>query len=339
MVTTYQATILTGAGGVERLEIRDLPLPEPGKGEIRVRIRACGLGSTEVGMMRRGSYPFAPKVPFVPGYDIVGDVEAVGEAVDSLSIGQRVAALTIHGGFGEVVVRAADQFIPVPEGLDDCEAVALVLNYVTAFQTIERIAKPEKGQTALVTGANGGVGTALLELLRLRGVKAIGAASESKRALVESYGARFVASRSESLDSAVRKIMPGGVDVAFDAIGGPCTAECVRATTRGGRVVGYGWMGTFRHGRPSTELVLRTIWTLLAGSKIRGRHGTLYGITGLYRADPHPFRQDLSALFGMLKRGEIHPLIAARLPLLEARRGIAMLEAGGIEGKIVLARP
>jgi NADPH2:quinone reductase len=337
MVATYRATILTGAGGVDRLEIRDLPLPEPGKGEIRVRIRACGLGSTEVGMMRRGSYPFAPKVPFVPGYDIVGDVEDVGEDVDSFAIGQRVAALTIHGGFGEVVVRAADQFVPVPEGLDDCEAVALVLNYVTAFQMIERIAKPEKGQTALVTGANGGVGTALLELLRLRGVKAIGAASESKRGLVESYGARFVESRGESLDSAVRKIVPEGVSVAFDAIGGPCTAECVRATRRGGRVVGYGWMGTSRRGKPSTALVLRTIWTLLAGSVLAGRHGTLYGITGLYRADPRPFRQDLSTLFGMLERGEIHPLIAARLPLLEARHGIAMLEAGGIEGKIVLA--
>ena len=268
MGTTYQATVLTGAGGVERLEVRALPLSEPSTGEIRVRIRACGVGSTDVGMMRRGSYPFAPKVPFVPGYDIIGDVEAVGKDVNFPAIGQRVAALAVHGGFGEVIVRSADQFIPVPEALDDCEAVALVLNYVSAFQMIERIAKPEKGQTALVTGANGGVGTALLELRRLRGVAVFGVASESKRGLVESYGARFVASRGGSLDAAVRKLVPGGVDCAFDAIGGPCAAECVRATKRGGKVVGYGWMGTSRHGRPSTALVLRTIWTLLAGYSV-----------------------------------------------------------------------
>jgi NADPH:quinone reductase len=336
MGMTYRATVLTGAGGIERLEVRDLPVPEPGKGEVRVRVRACGLGSTEVGMMRRGSYPFAPRVPFVPGYDIVGDVEAIGESVDSLAIGQRVAALTIHGGFGEIVVRPADQFIPVPDALDDAETVALVLNYVAALQMIERVAKLKPGQTALVTGASGGVGSALLELLRLRGVKAIGAASPARRGLVESYGAIFAASRAESLDKAVGKILAEGVDFVFDGIGGLCTAECVRATKRGGMVVGYGWMGTSRPGKPSTALVLRTMWTLLAGARLSGRRGALYGITGLYRADQRPFRQDLSRLIGMLERGEIRPLIAARLPLLQASRGIEMLEAGGIKGKIVL---
>jgi NADPH:quinone reductase-like Zn-dependent oxidoreductase len=114
----------------------------------------------------------------------------------------------------------------------------------------------------------------------------------------------------------------------------------MRATRRGGKVVGYGWMGTSRNGKQSTALVLRTIATLLAGSRFAGRQGALYGITGAYRADPRPFREDLSTLFGMLQRGEIRPLIAARLPLLEARTAIAMLEAGGVEGKIVLlARP
>ena len=336
MVTTYRATVLTGAGGIERLEVRDFPVPAPGPGEVRVRVRACGVGSTDVGMMRRGSYPFAPKVPFTPGYDIIGDVEAVGEGVRSLSAGQRVAALTVHGGFGEVVVRSADQFVPVPSDLDDAEAAALVLNYVCALQMITRVARVQPGRIALVTGANGGVGSALLELLRLRGVHAIGAASAAKRALVESFGADFVASRNGSIDASVKRIVPDGVDVAFDAIGGPCAAQCIRAARRGGKVVGYGWMGTSRDGKQSTALVLRTIATLLAGSRLAGRHGSLYGITGGYRVDPRPFREDLVTLFGMLQRGEIHPLIAARLPLLQAGAAIAMLEAGGVEGKIIL---
>ena len=287
-------------------------------------------------MMRRGSYPFAPRVPFVPGYDVIGDVEAIGEGVETLAVGQRVAGLTIYGGFGEVVVRSAGQFVPVPAALDDGEAVALVLNYVAALQMIERMARPEAGQTALVTGANGGMGSALLDLLRLRGVRTIAAATPARRRFVESYSAVFVASRNQRLDEAVRKVAPEGVDFAFDAVGGHCAAECVRAAKRGGVVVGYGWMGTSRQGKPSTVLVLRTVFTLLAGSRVAGRRGTLYGITGLYRADPRPFMRDLSRLFGVLERGEIRPAIAARLPLLQARRGIEMLEAGGIEGKIVL---
>ncbi|RPJ27251.1 MAG: oxidoreductase, partial [Chloroflexi bacterium] len=145
-----------------------------------VRVRASGVGSTDI-LMRRGSYAFAPKIPFTPGYEIVGEVEALGAGVQTLQLGQRVAALTVHGGYGEVAVRRAQEFVPVPEGLDDADVAALILNYATAFQMIERVAKPQSGQLALVTSANGGVGTALLELLRLRGVGTIGAASPSEQ--------------------------------------------------------------------------------------------------------------------------------------------------------------
>ena len=333
---TFKATVLTGAGGVEKLELREFPIREPGKGEVRVRIRACGLGSTDVGTMRRGSYPFAPKVPFIPGYDIVGEVEALGTNVASLAIGQRVAALSVYGGFGELLVRGADQFVPVPEALDDAEAVCLVLNYVTALQLMERVARTEVGSLALVTGASGGVGTALLELLRLHGVRTIGAASPARRGIVESYGAAWIPSRDIPIDEEVRALAPEGVDVAFDAIGGRLSIECVRATRRGGKVVGYGWMGTAKNGKISAGLSLLTLWSVLVGAPIRGRHGSFYGISALYGRNPRPFREDLSRLFGMLERGEIKPRIAARLPLLEARRGMKMLEAGGIEGKIVL---
>lgn len=333
---TFKATVLTGAGGVEKLELREFPIPEPGKGEVRVRIRACGLGSTDVGTMRRGSYPFAPKVPFIPGYDIVGEVEALGADVASLAIGQRVAALSVYGGFGELLVRGADEFVLVPEALDDAEAVALVLNYVTALQMMERVARIEVESLALVTGASGGVGTALLELLRLRGVRTIGAASPARRGIVESYGATWIASRDLPMDEAVHALAPEGVDVAFDAIGGRLSIECVRATRRGGRVVGYGWMGTAKDGKISTSLTLLTLRSILIGAPIRGRHGAFYGISALYRRNPRPFREDLQKLFGMLERGKIRPRIAAKLPLLDARRGLEILEAGGVEGKIVL---
>src|ERR1041384_1862841 len=188
MNKTYRATVLTGKGGPEVLQVQEFLTPEPAPGEVRVRVRASGVGSTDV-IMRRGTYQFAPKIPFTPGYEVVGVVEALGKDVHSLHLGQRVAALAVHGGYGEVIVRKAEEFIPVPEGLDDAEVVALILNYATAFQMIERVAKPQRGQLALVTGANGGVGTALLELLCLRGVKTIGAASPAEHDLIRSYEA------------------------------------------------------------------------------------------------------------------------------------------------------
>jgi NADPH:quinone reductase-like Zn-dependent oxidoreductase len=338
MDKTYRATVLTGKGGPEVLEVQELPLPEPGPGQVRVRVRASGVGSTDI-LMRRGSYMYAPKIPFTPGYEVVGDVEALGAGVQTLHSGQRVVALIVHGGYGEVVVRRAEEFVPVPDGLDDAEVVALILNYITAFQMIERVAKPRSGQLALVTGANGGVGTALLELLRLRGVSVIGAASPSEHELIRSYGATPIPARGTPVDMSVRSVAPEGVDIAFDVVGGRGTMECIRATKRGGIIVGYGFVGTMKNGKQSTSLVLLTLWSALVGTHLAGRRGAFYGVTALYRKDPQPFHEDLSKLFDLLERGQIKPKIAARLPLLEARRGNEMLEAGGLKGKIVLLAP
>lgn len=335
MAQTYRATVLTGKGGPERLQVQELPVPEPEPGEVRVRVRASGVGSTDI-IMRRGSYAFAPKIPFVPGYEVVGDVEVLGAGVQKLRIGQRVAALAVYGGYGEVVVRRASEFVPVPNGLDDADVVALLLNYASAFQMIERVAKPERGQLALVTGANGGVGSALLELLRVRGIRALGAASPAKYDLISSYGATPIPSRGGPIDVAVHAIAPQGVDAAFDVVGAHGTLECIRATRRGGTVVGYGFMGTMRNGKQRTDLVLLTLFLALIGTRLAGRRGAFYGITALHRRDPRPFEEDLQKLFGLLAAGQIRPRIAARLPLLEARRGNEMLEAGGLEGKIVL---
>jgi len=334
MTETYRATVLTGKGGPEVLQVKELPLPEPGPGEVRVRVRASGVGSTDI-IMRRGSYMYAPKIPFVPGYEVVGNVEALGTGVQ-MRLGQRVAALAVYGGYGEVAVRRAEEFVPVPDGLDDADVVALILNYVTAFQMIERLAKPRSGQVALVTGANGGVGTALLELLRLRGVKTIGAASPIRHDLIRSYGGMPIPSRGVPIDVSVHSIAPEGVDIAFDVIGGHGTAECIRATRRGGMIVGYGFMGTMKNGKQQTGLVFLTLWSALVGSRLAGRRGAFYGITALHRRNPQPFLEDLQRLFDLLARGQIKPRIAARLPLLEARRANEMLEAGGLEGKIVL---
>ena len=175
MTALYRAMMVTRAGGPEALTCMELPVEEPRAGQLRVRVRAAGVGSTDV-MVLAGAYRYAPKIPVVPGYEIAGVVDAIGSGVTGFTIGQRVAALTVYGGFAELLVREAEHFLPIPDGVSDVQAAGAILNYVTAWQMIHRVAKVSSGQTALVTGAAGGVGTAALQILRLAGVKTYGAA-------------------------------------------------------------------------------------------------------------------------------------------------------------------
>jgi NADPH:quinone reductase len=330
---TYRAMMLTRKGGpkaLDALQIVDLPVPDPGPGEVRVRVRATGVGSTDL-MVLSGSYRYAPKIPFVPGYEIAGVVDALGPGVDGLRVGQRVAALTVYGGFGEMLVRNAEHFLPIPDGVSDRDAAAVILNYVTAYQAIHRVARVKAGQTALVTGAAGGVGTAALQLLRLAGVKTYGAASSGKHGTLRALGAIPIDYRAGRLDRLVRAIEPGGVDLVFDGIGGRLIGPCIGALRPHGHLVAYGFMAA-----TGPLSVIAMFANILLGSRLRGRRGSFYGISALYRKDPKPLREDLPKIFSLLAERKIDPMIARTFPLLEARSALELLAAGGVEGKIVL---
>ena len=333
MSATYRAVMLTRKGdpkNLDVLQIMDLPVQEPGPGQLRVRIRAAGVGSTDL-MVLAGSYRFAPKIPLVPGYEIAGVVDALGPGVEGFRIGQRVASLTVYGGFGEMLVRDAVHFLPIPDGVSDRDAAAVILNYVTAYQAIHRVAHAKAGQTALVTGAAGGVGTAVLQLLRLVGVKTYGAASSGKHATVRALGAVPIDYRAGRLDRLVRALEPNGVDLAFDGVGGPRIGSCIGALRRGGHLVAYGFMAA------SGPLAIVAMFAnIFIGSRLRGRRGSFYGITALYRKDPTPLLEDLPKIFVLLADHKIAPVIAKTFPLLDARGALALLAAGTVEGKIVL---
>ena len=326
----YRAVMLTRRGGPEVLETVELPVREPGPGEARLRVRATGAGGTDL-TMRRGRYPFAPPIPFVPGYEVIGDVEALGPGVTNVRAGDKVAALVVHGGYAERIVRPARDLVSVPSGLDDGDAVALILNYVTAYQAIHRVAHVQPGQTALVTGANGGVGTALVDLLRLAGASVYAAAARPHHEGLRDAGAIPIDGRAQPIDRALREVLPSGVDVAFDGLGGRFVLPTLRATRLGGRVVGYGFSGA----GPSQLASIGGMAALFALAPLLGRRGSFYGITLRYRRDPRPFREDLATLFALLAAGRIRPRIAARLPLLAAREASEWLERGGVQGKIV----
>jgi NADPH2:quinone reductase len=330
---TYRAVMLTRKGGPGMLQAVELPLEEPGPGQLRVRVRATGVGSTDLTMLE-GSYPFAPKIPFVPGYEVAGVVDAIGAGVSGFRVGQRVAALTVWGGYAEYLLREAEHFLPIPDAVPDAEAAGVILNFVTAWQMIHRSARLAEAQgkpTALVTGAAGGVGSAALQLLRVAGVQTLGAASAAKHATVRALGATPLDYRSGRLDDLVRTLVPGGVDFAFDGVGGASVSRCIGALRRGGTLVGFGFVGA--KGTLSTALTLANV---LLGARLRGRRGTFYGITMLYRRNPLPFREDLPKIFTLLAEKRIDPLISRRFPLLEARAALELLATGTVEGKLVL---
>jgi NADPH:quinone reductase len=330
MAGTYRAVMLTKVGGPEVLQVVELPVEKVGAGQVRVRVRAAGVGATEL-VMLKGKYLYAPKIPFVPGYEIAGVVEEIGAGVTGFEVGQRVASLTIHGGFAEQIVRGAEEFLPIPDGVTDVDAAAVILNYVTAWQMIHRTAKVESGKTALVTGAAGGVGTAALQLLRLAGVKAYGAASAKKHEIVRRLGATPIDYQCGRLDKLVRALEPGGVDYAFDAVGGANIGLCIGAAKRGGMVVGFGFLGA-----PGFFTQGAMFANLFVGSRLRGRRGKFYGITMLYKKDPKPLREDLPKIFELVREKKVDPLVTRTFGLMEARQAIELIATGNVEGKIVL---
>jgi NADPH2:quinone reductase len=330
MANTYRAVMVTKKGGPEVLQVVELPVEHPGPGQILVRVRAAGVGSTDL-LMLSGNYLYAPKIPMVPGYEIAGVVEEIGAGVNGIEIGQRVAALTVYGGFAELLLRNADEFISIPDGVSDRDAAAVILNYVTAWQMIHRFAKVQAGETAVVTGAAGGVGTAALQLLKLAGVKAYGAASARKHDIVRSLGATPIDYQAGPLDQLTRTLEPNGVDYAFDAVGGANIGLCIGATRRGGMVVGFGFVGA-----AGNFAKVAMFANLFVGARLRGRRGKFYGITQIYRKDHGPLREDLPKIFALLIEKKIDPLVTRTFPLLEARKAMEFLAAGSVEGKIVL---
>jgi NADPH2:quinone reductase len=322
--------MLTRKGGPEVLRVVELPIEPPGPAQLRVRVCAAGVGSTDL-LMLAGNYRYAPKIPFVPGYEVAGVVDAIGAGVTGFEVGQRVAALTVYGGFAELLVRGAEHFVAIPSGVSDRDAAAIVLNYVTAWQMIHRVAKVQPGHTALVTSAAGGVGTAALQLLRLAGVKTYGAASAPKHAILRSLGATPIDYRAGPIDRLTRVLEPDGVHYVFDAIGGANIGRCIGALRRGGTLVGFGFMSA-----PGRFAQLATFANLFVGARLRGRRGKFYGITMLYQKDAKPLREDLPKIFALLAEKKIEPVINRTFALLEARQALEFLAAGSVEGKIVL---
>src|SRR5271165_1241689 len=332
-------------GGPEVLElVEEQTVPAPGPGEVRIKVLAAGTGFTDT-FIRRGRYPdFKGPLPFTPGYDLVGVVETTGPGVITPREGQVVADLCVVGGYAQYATRPARFLVPVPDGVDLAEAACIPLAYLTAFQMLTRCRRLPPGASILVVGASGTVGTALLDLARHFGLKAIGTCSAANLPVVESYGAAAIDYRAGDFVANLRRLTAGrergaGVDAAFDAIGGAHFARSFACLAPGGLLVGYGsqTMAVGREGLAAAGLgLLRLkIWGALSGL-FNDRRAVWYSITSRRRTHPDEFKADMAALFGLLRDRAVHPAVVDRLPLEAASEAHARVDAGGLGGKIVL---
>jgi NADPH:quinone reductase-like Zn-dependent oxidoreductase len=322
--------VLTALGGPEVLQVVEDDVRDPGANELRIRILACGVAFADV-LMRRGLYPGVPPPPFSPGYDIVGVVDSCGPGVAQWKPGDLVAAITQTGGYSRYIVLPESELIQVPGGLDPAEAVSLILNYATAYQLIHRIARLRQGESVLIHGAAGGVGTAALQLGSLAGLKMFGTASKAKHDLVARLGGIPIDYRSEDF---VRRA--AGVNAVFDPIGGRNWPRSYRALGQGGRFVDYGMSAAIEGGRRNRLLAVASFAWLGLASLLPGKSAGWYNVMTEKHKHPEWFREDLSRLLAMLQDKSIAPVIAERLPLRDAARAHELLERSSVTGKIVL---
>jgi NADPH2:quinone reductase len=340
----HKRVVVARYGGPEVIAVTEEEIPVPKAGEVRVKVLAAGVGLPDV-LAREGVHPETPRVPYTPGWDLVGIVDRLGAGVTGFETGRTVAAMPIHGCYAQYLCVPQHKLVPVPEGLDAAEAVAVVLNYITAYQMLHRSARARPGQRMLIHGAAGGVGTAMLQLAGLASVKMYGTCSAQGAAVVREMGGIPIDYKSADFVAEIRRLTADGVDAVFDGIGGQNLWRSRDALREGGCVVTYGFQAKMRAGRmtrrragrhplrESAELGWFVIRNWLKPSRKRM---VPYSIQWLMRFRPAWFRHDLLTLLDLLKEGKIRPLIAQRLPLAAARRAHEMLGEGGVLGKIVL---
>lgn len=337
---TSHRVLVTDHGGPDVLRFVEADLPEPADGEVRVRVLAAGVSAFDLIYRRWGRLPGSPELPFTLGEDVVGVVDETGSGVDALEPGQLVAdatfAVGIGGGYSEHVCLPERDLVPVPAGIDPAEAVCLVVNYLTAHEHLHGIGAVRPGERALIHGAAGGVGSALLDLGRRAGLELYGTASQPNHDLLRSFDATPIDYRTEDFVERIGTLTGDGVDVVVDPVGGARHLwRSYRTLRRAGRLVWLGSAAVEQHGlRIGPSSIAATFLLRLVPD---GRHVPRCPTVDAYaRSHPGWYRATLGELLDALAAGELRPVVAQRIPLAEADRAHTLLERGGHAGKVVL---
>lgn len=336
---TWQHVDISAFGGPDNMKVvTESTLPEPDAGQIRARVLTAGTGFTDT-IIRQGQYvDVKDKPPFTLGYDWFGVVDALGEGVTQFKVGDYVADMSVIGGYTQYLCANADQLIPCPDGLNPAEAVCMVLSYTTAYQMLTRECTLNPGDSILVHAAGGAVGTALLELGRLVGLKVYGTASKGKHCLLEHYGAIPIDYHSEDFVARIAKETGGqGVNAVFDTIGGAYWSRSYRCLKKGGKLVGFGAL-QLTTGEEKLPTLLMGFFKILVLWKLLpdGKQSAFYNILGRRKKKPAEFKEDVATLMQWLKDGKLKPAIASIRPLADAAAVHRQLDKGEIAGKVIL---
>jgi NADPH2:quinone reductase len=313
------------APGYEGCALRDLPVPAPGPGEVRVRVRAAAVNFPDL-LMTRGEYQHRPELPFTPGMEMSGEVEALGAGVTRWAVGDAIVGGAKTGGFSQFALAPAEALRPKPARLSFAEASAYHAAYLTAYVALVRRAQARPGDWVLVHGAAGGVGLACVDLAKRLGCRVIAAsASDDKlKVLAEEYAPDAVINVTGGFRDEVKAITGGGADIIYDPVGGDVFDESVRCIAFDGRLLVVG----FTSGRIPTVSVNMP---LIKGFSVVGVRAGEYG-----RRFPERGAENVQAVWDLADQGLIRPRVHAELPLAEWRAGFDLLADRKVIGKAVI---
>ena len=321
-----QAWMCESLDGVDALKWRELPTPEPGPGEVRVAIQAASLNFPD-SLTIVGKYQFKPELPFVPGSEFAGRVDAVGAGVTHLKPGDPVAGLASSGGFASHACIPAARVLPLPPDVDLVDAAAFAFTYGTSQHALLDRGALKAGETVLVLGAAGGVGTAAVQIAKAAGARVIAAASsDDKCAFLTQLGADATINyTSTPLRDALKTLTDGkGPDVVYDPVGGDLAEPAFRAIAWRGRYLVVGFAGG---GIPALPFNL----ALLKGAAVVG---VFWG--EFTRREPKAFAADMAQLLQWYREGRVKPVIDRRLPMRELPAAYARMASRQVQGKVVL---
>lgn len=321
-----QGWLCESLGGVSALRWAEMATPEPGAGQVRIAVRCASLNFPDL-LIVEGKYQIKPPLPFVPGAEFSGVVEAVGEGVRHLQVGQAVAAIGSHGGFGTHACVAATQVLPLPPGFAFEHAAAFAFTYGTSYHALIDRGTLRAGETVLVLGAAGGVGSAAVQIAKAAGARVIATASNAaKAAFCQTLGADVAIDLSQSnLREALKAATDGrGPDVVYDPVGGDLAEPAFRSIAWRGRYLVIGFAGG---GIPALPFNL----PLLKGASVVG---VFWG--EFVRREPQAFAADLAQLARWYAEGKIRPAIDVTLPMSSLPEAYARMASRQVQGKVVL---
>jgi NADPH:quinone reductase-like Zn-dependent oxidoreductase len=332
--------VLPAVGEPESLQARTRRLEPPAPGQALVRMEATGVSFAEQSM-RRGKYYDQPKFPFVPGYDLVGTIEALGDGPQQgVRVGQRVAALTKTGGWAERVVLDTADLVPVPDGVSATAAETVIVNGLTAWRVLHRTAKVARGDTIVVFAASGGVGSVLVQLALHAGVRVIGTAGPKQQERLRAMGVTPIDYRSEDVPARVRELAPDGVAAVVDTVGGPGISDSWRMLAPGGILISLSDMTVIDAPHPMVPFMRLYLRLLLWNALPNRRRATFFNVWAGHRLHRERFRaelrEDLGRLFGLLADGTLTAAVDREYPLSQVGAALRHAEGGGLAGKVII---